>query len=112
MIVVINRSSKAAELMKYIGTITGIVTLFPYQQWKNSHAIHHATSSNLDKRGTGDMWVLTVDEYAASPLCAELPIGYIGIRLSCLDLVPSFYSYLQIALIRKVRNVRKESILT
>ncbi|AJS57265.1 fatty acid desaturase [Paenibacillus sp. IHBB 10380] len=49
-----------------IGTITGVVALVPYQQWKNTHSIHHATSSNLDKRGTGDMWVLTVDEYAES----------------------------------------------
>jgi len=49
-----------------IGTITGILTLIPYQQWKNSHSIHHATSSNLDKRGTGDMWLLTVDEYTKS----------------------------------------------
>lgn len=40
-----------------------MITLVPYQQWKNSHSIHHATSSNLDKRGIGDMWVLTVEEY-------------------------------------------------
>jgi omega-6 fatty acid desaturase (delta-12 desaturase) len=51
-----------------LGTITGILTLVPYQQWKHTHAIHHATSSNLDKRGTGDMWLLTVQEYADSPL--------------------------------------------
>jgi omega-6 fatty acid desaturase (delta-12 desaturase) len=51
-----------------VGTITGLLTLVPYQQWKNTHNIHHATSGNLDKRGTGDMWLLTVDEYVASPL--------------------------------------------
>jgi acyl-lipid omega-6 desaturase (Delta-12 desaturase) len=50
-----------------LGTITGILTLVPYQQWKHSHSIHHATSSNLDKRGIGDMWLLTVDEYISSP---------------------------------------------
>lgn len=42
--------------------------MVPYHQWKNSHSIHHATSSNLDKRGIGDMWILTVDEYIQSPL--------------------------------------------
>src|SRR5699024_10442587 len=46
-----------------IGTITGILTLFPYEKWKREHSIHHATSSNLDKRGVGDIWVMTVDEY-------------------------------------------------
>jgi omega-6 fatty acid desaturase (delta-12 desaturase) len=51
-----------------LGTITGVLTLVPYHQWKHSHSTHHATSSNLDKRGTGDMWLLTVSEYLASPL--------------------------------------------
>ena len=52
-----------------IGTITGVLTLVPYRQWKHSHSIHHAGSSNLDKRGIGDIWIMTVDEYvAAKPL--------------------------------------------
>jgi acyl-lipid omega-6 desaturase (Delta-12 desaturase) len=57
---------------KILGTITGILTLFPYSQWQHSHSVHHATSSNLDKRGTGDIWVLTVDEYLAAPLWLRL----------------------------------------
>lgn len=53
---------------KMIGTITGVLTLFPYEQWAHDHSVHHATSSNLDKRGVGDLWILTVQEYrAASP---------------------------------------------
>ncbi|WJH36963.1 fatty acid desaturase [Paenibacillus sp. CC-CFT747] len=59
------RSRRANDIL---GTLTGILTLVPYQQWKHSHSVHHATSSNLDKRGVGDMWLLTVDEYAAAPL--------------------------------------------
>lgn len=51
-----------------LGTITGMLTLVPYEQWKRSHSIHHATSGNLDRRGIGDMWLLTVDEYAAASL--------------------------------------------
>src|SRR5690625_4239424 len=46
-----------------LGTITGILTMFPYEKWKREHAIHHASSSNLDKRGIGDIWVMTVAEY-------------------------------------------------
>ncbi|MEH7179563.1 fatty acid desaturase [Neobacillus vireti] len=49
-----------------LGTITGIMTVFPYNQWQHDHSVHHATSSNLDKRGTGDIWVLTVEEYLAA----------------------------------------------
>lgn len=51
-----------------LGTITGVLTVVPYEQWKLSHSIHHATSSNLDKRGVGDIWILTVDEYLSAPL--------------------------------------------
>lgn len=57
---------------KVLGTITGILTLFPYSQWQHDHSIHHATSSNLDKRGTGDIWVLTVDEYLSEPLWRKI----------------------------------------
>ncbi|OAS82573.1 MULTISPECIES: fatty acid desaturase [Metabacillus] len=57
---------------KVLGTITGVLTLFPYSQWQHDHSIHHATSSNLDKRGTGDIWVLTVDEYLAEPLVRRI----------------------------------------
>ncbi|MCP8617888.1 fatty acid desaturase [Salirhabdus salicampi] len=51
------------KLNNIVGTITGILTMFPYEKWKREHSIHHATSGNLDKRGTGDIWVMTVDEY-------------------------------------------------
>lgn len=46
-----------------VGTITGVLTLFAFEKWKREHAIHHATSSNLDKRGVGDIWVMTIQEY-------------------------------------------------
>ncbi|ELK48133.1 fatty acid desaturase [Halobacillus sp. ACCC02827] len=54
---------KSQKANRVIGTISGILTLFPFEKWKRSHSIHHATSGNLDKRGTGDIWVMTVDEY-------------------------------------------------
>lgn len=48
-----------------LGNITGVLTLFPYHKWRYSHNIHHATSGNLNKRGVGDIWVMTVEEYKA-----------------------------------------------
>jgi len=54
------RNGKANRI---VGTITGIITHFAYEKWKRAHSIHHATSGNLDKRGTGDVWVMTVEEY-------------------------------------------------
>ncbi|AZB44393.1 fatty acid desaturase [Bacillus sp. FJAT-42376] len=57
-----------------LGIISGVITLFPYEKWKRAHSIHHATSSNLNKRGTGDIWVLTVDEYVSSSFWRK--VGY------------------------------------
>ena len=49
------------------GILTGIITFTPYYAWRHSHAIHHATSGDLDRRGSGDVWTLTVAEYLAAP---------------------------------------------
>lgn len=48
-----------------LGRTIGLVTLTPYGFWRNSHATHHASSGNLDRRGTGDITTLTVREYRA-----------------------------------------------
>lgn len=47
----------------FVGFWIGILTLSPYQYWQKTHAIHHATSGNLDKRGFGDIDTLTTKEY-------------------------------------------------
>jgi acyl-lipid omega-6 desaturase (Delta-12 desaturase) len=49
----------------WVGRVIGIVTLTPYDYWKRTHATHHATSGNLDRRGMGDIDTLTVREYLA-----------------------------------------------
>src|SRR5262249_40696354 len=47
----------------WVGRVLGVLTLTPYDYWKKNHAIHHATSSNLDRRGIGDIEMLTAQEY-------------------------------------------------
>jgi omega-6 fatty acid desaturase (delta-12 desaturase) len=49
----------------WTGRVIGIVTLTPYDYWRRTHAVHHATAGNLDKRGIGDVNTLTVREYRA-----------------------------------------------
>ncbi|MEH6947225.1 fatty acid desaturase [Bacillus sp. JJ634] len=63
------KSRKANDIL---GTITGVITLFPYEKWKRDHSIHHATSSNLNKRGTGDIWIMTVEEYVNASFWSRL----------------------------------------
>lgn len=59
------RSHRANNIL---GLITGVMTLTPYSEWRRSHSIHHATSGDLDRRGIGDVWTLTVREYQESSL--------------------------------------------
>jgi len=49
----------------WIGRALGVLTLTPYDFWRRTHAIHHATSGNLERRGIGDVDTLTVREYLA-----------------------------------------------
>jgi len=48
-----------------VGFITGVLTLTPYAQWRREHALHHASSGDLDRRGNGDVTTITVREYLA-----------------------------------------------
>jgi len=48
-----------------VGGALGLITLFPYGYWKKTHAVHHGTSGNLDRREMGDIETLTVAEYQA-----------------------------------------------
>jgi omega-6 fatty acid desaturase (delta-12 desaturase) len=51
---------------RILGYISGILTFTPYEDWRRCHAIHHSTVGDLDRRGTGDVSLLTVDEYLAA----------------------------------------------
>lgn len=57
------RSRRANDV---VGFAAGVLSLTPYQQWRWEHAVHHGTASHLDKRGTGDVWTMTVQEYLES----------------------------------------------
>jgi omega-6 fatty acid desaturase (delta-12 desaturase) len=51
------------QVNDWIGRVIGILTMTPYDFWRRSHSMHHATSGNLDRRGMGDIDTLTVREY-------------------------------------------------
>ena len=48
-----------------VGTVLGLFVLSPFRRWRHDHAVHHATSGDLDRRGVGDIATLTVTEYRA-----------------------------------------------
>lgn len=46
-----------------VGSIVGIVVFTPFRYWNYAHSVHHATSSDLGRRGVGDIWTLTTAEW-------------------------------------------------
>jgi omega-6 fatty acid desaturase (delta-12 desaturase) len=69
------RSKRANQ---WIGRLAGLLVLSPFARWRHDHAVHHATSGDLDRRGTGDIITLTIAEYQAKSRRGRL--GYRAIR--------------------------------
>ncbi len=67
-------SSRRAN--SYAGAFLGLFVLAPFTRWRHDHAVHHASSGDLERRGVGDVLTLTVAEYEA-----RSPRGRLGYRL-------------------------------
>ncbi|XXJ18363.1 fatty acid desaturase [Desulfovibrio caledoniensis] len=67
-------ASRRANLV--LGYISGILTFTPFTYWQRNHLVHHGAYANLDRRGVGDLWTLTVAEYKALT-----PAGRLAYRL-------------------------------
>jgi omega-6 fatty acid desaturase (delta-12 desaturase) len=63
-------------LNDWTGRAIGVLTLTPYDCWRRNHALHHASSGNLDRRGVGDILTLTVGEYLS-----RSPMGRLAYRV-------------------------------
>ncbi len=57
-------ASKTAN--RILGAVTGLFTFTPYDHWRKEHAQHHRNAGDLDRRGVGDMWTMTVEEYLSA----------------------------------------------
>lgn len=55
----------SAKANEFWGIVTGLMTFTPFYDWRQAHAMHHATAGDLDRRGIGDVVTLTVEEYRA-----------------------------------------------
>ncbi len=60
------------RMNRVVGAVLGLLTFFPFAYWRTTHAIHHGTSGNLDRRGLGDIETLTVREYRSRPWIGRL----------------------------------------
>jgi len=85
--------SRAAN--DWVGRIAGVFTLTPYSHWKQSHGAHHATSGNLDRRGMGDVEMLTTEEYAALPRRRRMLYRLYRHPLVLFGLAPAYLFFIQ-----------------
>ncbi len=79
----------------WVGRIIGVLTLTPYDCWRRAHAIHHATSGNLDRRGVGDIDTLTVREYQSRSTWDQLRYRLYRHPLVLFGLGPAYLFLLQ-----------------
>lgn len=79
----------------WMGRVIGVLTLTPYDFWRHSHALHHAGSGNLDRRGIGDIDTLTVEEYLSRGRWGRLRYRVYRHPLVMFGLGPSYLFLLQ-----------------
>lgn len=79
----------------WVGRAISVLTMTPYDHWRRSHAIHHAGSGNLDRRGIGDIKTLTVAEYLSLPRRGQLAYQLYRHPLVMFGLGPAYLFLLQ-----------------
>jgi acyl-lipid omega-6 desaturase (Delta-12 desaturase) len=79
----------------WVGRALSVLTLTPYDFWRRTHAVHHATSGNLDKRGMGDIDTLTVGEYRSLSRWGRMRYHIYRHPLVMFGLGPAYLFFLQ-----------------
>jgi omega-6 fatty acid desaturase (delta-12 desaturase) len=81
---------KSRQANDYLGSVCSLFTLTPYYYWRKSHAIHHASASNLEQRGVGDIYTMTVKEYLQQSPWGRLKYRFYRHPLILLGVAPAF----------------------
>lgn len=81
---------KSERWRTFWGVVTGLCTFTSYHHWKGEHAVHHGTCSNLERRGTGDVWTMTVAEYEAASLPKRFGYRFVRNPFVLLLIAPLF----------------------
>ncbi len=75
---------------RVFGYMAGVLTFTAYEDWQRTHIIHHSNSGDLDHRGVGDVWTLTVDEYLSAPRQTRLAYRMFRNPLILFSIIPLF----------------------
>jgi omega-6 fatty acid desaturase (delta-12 desaturase) len=96
-----------------VGRVCALVAVTPYAAWRHAHVLHHAQVGNLDERGTGDIWTLTVREYLRSSPLVRLRYRIFRNPLVLFVVGPILYFALwqRVPPLARKRGVERRSIL-
>jgi acyl-lipid omega-6 desaturase (Delta-12 desaturase) len=90
----------------WLGTALGLVVFSPFQSWRHNHAVHHATAGDLERRGVGDVFTLTVGEYWARPWPRRLAYRLFRNPLVMFGLGPIWAMFIQPRLVSRSMRPR------
>ena len=96
--------------LQILGNVLGVIVLTAYSDWRYSHGIHHSTSGNLDRRGIGDVWTMTLEEYAAASKVKRTLYRFFRNPLVMFGVIPAF-SFLVLHRL-PTRHSRRNQILS
>ena len=103
-------------LNDWTGRILGVLTLTPYDVWRRTHAIHHSTTGNLDRRGVGDIPTMTVSEFQAKSRLQRIVYRALRNPLFLFGIAPFYIFFLQnrlpVGLMRSGRIYWASALLT
>jgi omega-6 fatty acid desaturase (delta-12 desaturase) len=74
-----------------LGYAAGILTFTPFTYWRHNHLVHHGTYADLDRRGVGDIWTLSVEEYQAASRMKQLAYRLYRNPFVFLGIGPGYY---------------------
>lgn len=78
-----------------LGYLCGIITFTPFHDWRRNHAGHHITAGDLDRRGIGDITLMTVAEYRDAPFLKRLAYRLYRHPLVMFGIGPAYYFLLR-----------------
>lgn len=106
-----NAFFKSTKWNNRVGSLLGILTLTPYYHWRKMHAMHHASSSDLDFRGFGDVDTLTVEEYRDRGWVSKLVYRFYRHPLVMFMLIPTFlFAFLHRLPLKLTPQEKKERV--
>ena len=92
---------KSQKANRIVGMFFGILAFTPYDKWHNQHMKHHATVGNLDKRGVGDVWTMTKEEYRDTDKWGRIKYRLYRHPITMFGIGPLFVFLIQNRLIKK-----------